>query len=281
MNSGNSLAGAIRRAFNNSAFIVVASILLVSAVSLNAATRYLKLYFQKLPVEMRQPISAIPERLGPWVQISKDKPLPADIEHELGTKIYVKRTYVDTRIVGDDALKAVQNKSFEEREGIAEGIRRQNPSAVLFLHTAYYTGLVDTVAHVPERCYVAGGFQPNNKTPREWASVSRHIDQTGTSKFASPFITFEDQKGMSETQRLNVAYMFHANGDFLPDADNVRFALQNLRNRYAYYAKIEMMTIGDERASSGKAMDEFLGYLLPEFEKLLPDWNEVMSRPAK
>lgn len=271
----------IVRAFGNTPFVVVTCILLVSAVSLNAATRYLQLYFQKLPVDMRQPISAIPEKLGPWVQISKDRPLSGDMEHELGTKIYLKRTYIDTRIAGADVLKSVENKSFEERDQIAEQIRRQHPAAVMFLHSVYYTGLVDTVAHVPDRCYVAGGYEPTKKIAQEWNSVSKLIDPSGQTKFASPYITFEDQKGMTETQRLNVAYMFHANGHFEPDADNVRFALQNLRNRFAYYAKVEMMTIGDERESSGRAMDDFLGFLLPEYLKLLPDWNEVMSRPVK
>jgi len=265
------------RAMKNPAFLVVAGILLLSAVSLNAATQFLQLYFQKLPVEMRRPISTIPDRIGPWVQLSKDQPLPPDIEATLQTKQYVSRAYVDTRVVGGDVIKAVENKTFEEREHIIEAIRMQHPLAVLRLHTTYYTGMVDTVAHVPDRCYVAGGYEPTDTTPHKWESVSKRIGRP----FASPFMTFEDQTGIRDTRKLNVTYMFHANGNYCDNANLVRLALQNLQTRYAYYAKIELMVVSEDREGSAKVMDGFLGDLLPEFENLMPDWKEVTSRPVK
>lgn len=267
----------IARVFRNPAFLVVGGILLLSAVSLNAATQFLQLYFQKLPVEMRHPIASIPERIGPWVQLSKDQPLPPDIETMLQTKHYISRAYVDTRVVGNDVLKAVENKTFEERERIIEAIRIKYPLAVMRLHTTYYTGMVDTVAHVPDRCYVAGGYESSDNTPHRWESVTKRIGKS----FASPYMTFEDQTGMNDSRKLNVAYLFHANGDYCDNANAVRLALQDLRTKFAYYAKIELMTVGNEREGSAKVMDEFLGELLPEFEKIMPDWNEVTSRPVK
>lgn len=267
----------IMRALKNPGFLVVAGILLVSAVSLNAATQFLQLYFQKLPVEMRHPISSIPERIGPWVQLSKDQPLAPDIETMLQTKQYISRAYVDTRIVGPDVLKAVENKTYEEREQIIEAIRRRNSLAVIRLHTTYYTGMVDTVAHVPDRCYVAGGYQPTDNTPHPWESVSKRIGHS----FASPFMTFEDQTGIRDSRKLNVTYLFHANGEYCDNANSVRLVLQSLQNRFAYYSKIELMTVAEDREGSARVMDEFLGLLLPDFENILPDWNEVKSRPVK
>jgi hypothetical protein len=267
----------IARTLKNPGFLVVAGILLLSAVSLNAATQFLQLYFQKLPVEMRRPISSIPERIGPWVQLSKDQPLAPDIETMLQTKQYVSRAYVDTRVTGEDIVKAVENKTFEEREHIIEGIRMRQPLAVIRLHTTYYTGMVDTVAHVPDRCYVAGGYESTDNTPHPWQSVSKRIGHS----FASPFMTFEDQTGIRDSRKLNVTYLFHANGEYCDNANAVRLVLQSLQNRYAYYAKVELMTVAEDRDASARVMDEFLGHLLPEFENLMPDWKEVTSRPVK
>ena len=272
-----SLSQSMLRAFRNPAFLVVMGILLLSAVSLNAATQFLQLYFQKLSVDMRKPIASLPDHLGDWVQLSLDQPMAPDIEQMLGTKQYISRAYVNTRVAGKDVVKAVENKSYKEREILIEQIRHQYPLAVVRLHTTYYTGMVDTVAHVPDRCYIAGGYAVSDATPHEWNAVSRRLGHS----FASPFMTFEDQTSRRDTQKLNVTYMFHANGDYRDNANSVRLALQDLRTRYAYYAKIELMTISEDREGSAKVMDEFLEQLLPEFEKIMPDWKEVNSRPVK
>ena len=42
-------------------------------------------------------------------------------------------------------------------------IRPKNPKAVVNLGLTYYTGLVDTVAHIPDRCYIADGYEARTK----------------------------------------------------------------------------------------------------------------------
>ena len=42
------------------------------------------------------------------------------------------------------------------------------PDALVNFAVTYYTGLVDTVAHIPDRCYVADGFEPTSYTKENW-----------------------------------------------------------------------------------------------------------------
>jgi hypothetical protein len=98
------------------------------------------------------------------------------------------------------------------------------------------------------------------------------------------FIDFEDTTTRGAQSRC-VGYFFQANGKYEEDPNKVRVMLQNLRERYAYFAKIEVMTLlpprpgalendpqkeGDRKAA-GAAMQQFLSTTLPEVEKLLPD----------
>ena len=46
-----------------------------------------------------------------------------------------------------------------EIELLVEEIHRRFPQAVVRLSATYYTGMVDTVSHVPDRCVTADGFR--------------------------------------------------------------------------------------------------------------------------
>src|SRR5690606_9350407 len=106
-------------------------------------------------------------------------------------------------------------------------IQQTQPNAVLNLAVTYYTGMVDTVAHIPDRCYVADGYEPKEYRTMTW--------QTGNDATSLRYINFEDQTGLQKVSR-NVAYVFYANGEEKDDPLGVRLALQDLRQRYGYYA---------------------------------------------
>ena len=81
-----------------------------------------------------------------------------------------------------------------------------------------------------------------------------------------------------------VAYVFHTNGHYEDDPLGVRQTLQNLLERYGYYAKIELMTLGSETADdsqmASQTMADFLTAAKPQIELCLPDWNSwARSRP--
>ena len=69
----------------------------------------------------------------------------------------------------------------------------------------YYTGMVDTVAHVPDRCYIADGYARRTTETRTW--------KMGDDAVGVRFINFEDATGFSSRVSKNVAYFFQVNGE--------------------------------------------------------------------
>ncbi|MGD0540539.1 MAG: hypothetical protein ABSB33_03370 [Tepidisphaeraceae bacterium] len=143
---------------------------------------------------------------------------------------------------------------------------------VVHLGLTYYTGLVDTVAHIPDRCYIADGYEPSSYTVPTW-----NLGPDAAGKiFPLPvrFIAFEDSTGNNRVSKC-VAYVFHTNGHYESDPLGVRQTLEDLTERYGYYAKIELMTLGQNTDAASSAMTEFLTAARPEIETCLPDWSKI------
>jgi hypothetical protein len=143
---------------------------------------------------------------------------------------------------------------------------------VVHLGLTYYTGLVDTVAHIPDRCYIADGYEPSSYTVPTW---NLGMDANGK-MFSLPvrFIAFEDSTGTNRVSKC-VAYVFHTNGHYESDPLGVRQTLEDLTERYGYYSKIELMTLGNNGDAASAAMAEFLSAARPEIEACLPDWSKI------
>ena len=274
--------GTIKRVIAQPAFMAAVVVLAVAAVGLNASVGYMKLHFKKRPVPMARPLASIPADLGLWQQVSQDEALDPEIEHALGTNQYIFRDYMDARVVGKETIAAVRrlNESIldaktpedvkrlkEERAQLIGRTRLSHPTGVINLAVTYYTGLVDTVAHVPDRCYVADGYEP-----RTWQELNWPIDEERPVEVR--LIHFEDGTGRSASTR-SVAYFFHVNGNFKSSPNAVRLALQNLFERHGYYAKVEVMTLIKDPAASARVMQDFLSNVMPEIRKSLPDWEAV------
>jgi hypothetical protein len=269
----------LRRCLKRPSFITVGIVLLVAAVTLNAATRYMELYFKKLPLPLRKSVETIPSRLGPWVQVSKDTPLEHEMEEVLGTDKYIFRDYVDTTRVSEKEIEAFEGKSTDDRARLLMSIQREKPDAVVRLAVTYYTGSADTVAHIPDRCYVADGFAPSEYQIVSWNVFPDRPE--GQREIPARLINFEDQVGVNtEFSTRNVSYFFHVNGRYESDPLGVRASLQNLRERYGYYAKVELMTLLRDKDKVAPVMRGFLTYAMPEIEKCLPDWKKATAGAA-
>jgi hypothetical protein len=274
------LQAAITRTLKRPQFLAAFIVLLAAAVSLNAATQFLRLYFKKEAVQLAKPLEQIPVTLGPWIQISKDQPLNAEMLDVLGTKNYIFRDYLDSRVVDPKTITEINgnDKTMAERNQLLAQVRQKLPAAHVRMAVTYYTGMVDTVAHIPDRCYVADGMVPDVKETPVWrAANNKHepIDIRVSS------IHFEEAEPNRESVTRNVAYFFHCNGEYEHDAiSGVRMRLQNLAERHAYYAKIEVMTEMRDRAKSDETIADFLTNALPEVENCLPDWQKVKASAA-
>jgi hypothetical protein len=285
-----------------SGFLVAVAILSTSAVGLNSAIALLKLHMVKEAVPLKRDLSVIPEQMGDWLQVSKDEPLDHEMQDTLGTPMYVFRDYVNVKAVDSmdiaragirnfvvhttvaDALKElIQGLGSRERKAIVGAIQSVRPEAVLSLAVTYYTGKVDTVAHVPERCYVADGYQPT-ETPETalWDMGPARLNTVSSSdpRIAVRFINFEDQTGAKRITK-RVAYFFFCDGVYESDPVSVRQTLGNLRSKHGFYSKVELMSIIPDHDQCAKVMSNFLVSAMPEIEKCLPDWNSVEHGSVK
>jgi hypothetical protein len=197
------------------------------------------------------------------------------------------RTKFENASVNEQAAMinaALQGRTTIERKAILTNLEMRNHSGdVIHLGLTYYTGLVDTVAHIPDRCYIADGYEPSSYTVPTW---NLGTDAKGAA-FSMPvrFISFEDSTGNNRISKC-VAYVFHTNGHYESDPLGVRQTLEDLTERYGYYAKIELMALVpavDEAdvSHASAAMSDFLTSARPQIENCLPDWSQLKRSHPK
>ena len=262
------------------AFIAAVATLLVCGVGFRFAVRQAQAFLTKAPVALRNPLTAIPKRLSLWEAGGQDKTLTVELEQELGTRQYLDRAYVRT-----------------------VGRQRQ----VVMVHVAYYTGLIDAVPHVPDRCLAAGGWVtvglPRNidlsldqsdwrpdpdhvnlgtDQPYQRLTFSHHV--TGRSVTVRMPVgdfklrTTEFRGGDRLEQRIFAGYFFIANGRTTPWPEGVRRLAFDLTTQYAYFAKIQFtMFVPPDKTGEEFVADvaDLANELLPELMWCLPDWAEV------
>ena len=173
---------------------------------------------------------------------------------------------------------ALQGKTASERKVAVSRVEGRGHSGdVIHLGLTYYTGLVDTVAHIPDRCYIADGYEPSSYSVPTW---NLGPDAAGN-YFPLPvrLISFDDATGNNRVSKV-VAYVFHTNGHYESDPLGVRQTLEDLTERYGYYSKIEMMvlvpSVNDlDVANASASMTDFLGSAKPQIEACLPDWSRL------
>ncbi|HEY8665713.1 MAG TPA: hypothetical protein VIL86_03565 [Tepidisphaeraceae bacterium] len=269
---------ALKKAFSQPSFVVPIVVLAVAAVSLNAATGFMELHFKKQPVRLAHalddPRAGVNSTLGHWVQVTKDEPLGHEMQEQLGTEQYVFRDYVDVNKISKDRLESLRDPDPKaRREKLAE-LESRSPDAVVHLGVTYYTGLVDTVSHIPDRCYIADGYQPTSYLIEKWP-IGKNQQAVEVR-----FISFEDQTASAKVTK-NVVYFFKCNDHFESDPIAVRERLQYLFEKYGYYAKVEAMTLVSKPGEASEVMKDFLASATPEVEKCLPDWNALHSVNVK
>ena len=260
------------------AFAVVAAVLLVAGIGFNAVVAKMQVTFRKLPVDPAAPLLSISATAGPWAQASVDRSFNSDFEHALGTKDYVNRQYINTAKLSEADRKKFLAANLEQREQLLRRgeVTVPKDASILFMLT-YYTGSVDTVPHVPERCYAADGYKPTHFEIANWAVLPRVVPEQCRTDVR--LMAFEDQIDSRASRPRQVSYFFQVNGTYEQDPIfGVRKKLQNLLEPYAYFAKIEVVTDLPTPDDAPKVMSDFLSHLMPEVERVLPDWKKVTSQ---
>lgn len=273
--------------------IIAGVIMLGSTLGIGAYIKFADLHMQKIPIypENNRQVSAIPTETENWIRIGADHISSSEIVETLGTENYVSRDYM---------LKSSQDSKQPVR---------------VELHAAYYTGMIDTVPHVPERCFVGGGLQQSESSrnidldlntdswrvdtsvPEQFAGLAGELytvrlsnnrdwtDAPGIRVRLPRDVTPEKpiQMRCSEFllgggQRIYAGYFFIANGGTKANANDVRSLAFNLSDDYAYYLKVQV------NCMTANSMDEFVEYAssiindqLGELMRCTPDWVKVQQ----
>jgi len=262
--------------------VAVATTLLVGAAAgLQSAIDRYKLVIRKEPIQARNGrlLSALPTETESWVRIGTDHIESAEVLETLGTQNYLTRNFIERN--PKDRARPI----------------------VLSLHTAYYTGMIDTVPHVPDRCFVGGGMQigeiignlPLNLLPENLAD-STWREVPGASKLPGRIFTIRTPGGQyphspRDPDKIELrtmkfldkgqnpvfaGYFFIANGGHVCLAEQVRLLAFDLNSTYAYYVKVQVtsdsVSSGEELA---RAASSLIGELLGDIMLCTPDWVEV------
>lgn len=215
-------------------------ILAIFAAGWGPATNYLEIVTRKERIELLKPLDQFPDRLGDYF-VPADVPhakriLSPDMVSELGTSDYVVWTYL-----------------FPERQH-----GRYLPRFSWFV--TYYTGIRDSIPHVPEECYFGGGFA-------EAESRDVSIDMPGVpelpdGRLRMRMIRFENPR--SPGMNVYVLYFFKINSRFATGRNEARLAVA-LSSRYNFYSKVEMSFEGPVGADQEvlKEAERFLQLALP------------------
>lgn len=266
------------------AFIVACATLLAGAVGFRTVASAINAWLHKEPAPLRSPLSTIPTTLGSWRAIGEDTALGDAMVEALGTTFYLNRNFA---IDGDPS------------------------KGVLQLHIAFYTGLIDRIPHIPERCFVAGGLiqlgvprvLPIALDRSAWREAAGPVNNATGERYA--LATVRDPVTLREVEvhlpigdteitviefqdparpdvRLIGGYFFIANGQLTPSAGGVRGLSYARTERYAYFCKVQFT--GQYRGGDAsfdkyqQQVADLLQRLLPHLMLRLPDWPEYEAR---
>jgi hypothetical protein len=271
------------------AFVVCITLFIAASIAMGAMVRGLKAYLIKLPVEVEQRVSSIPTETEHWIQVGTDRREEAAVEGVLGTQNYLSRQYAKK-----DTLKPGPN-------GAPASPR------IVELHLAYYTGMVDTVPHVPDRCLVGGGWSivgstrlvpikldrlivsPDPDVPTQLGAVSRARISSPRSEHNGRRVRLPkdiEKLALRTTEfsapggkgRLFAGYFFVANGGIATSAEDVRLLAFDLRADYAYYLKVQVASPMPATADEyGELAQDLLNDLFPDIMLCVPDWIDVQT----
>lgn len=281
------LDGMTWRSMRRPAFVMTSTLLIAAAAGLQAVVSVGGFYMTKKPIEPDKSkdgilLQGVTTKTLSWKREGSDSVMTKEGLEELGTTNQVSRWYVKPAASKEEKPIAIE------------------------LHGAYYTGMIDTVPHVPERCMVGAGWNLEKtwsdvKVPlkmERWRPVKDAPAELSGKVMEAPVLNevgailrwipmpigAEDLRlRVSEFvgpngQKLYSGYFFIANGGLSTTAEGVRLLAFNLTDDYAYYMKVQF---NSARATSPEELAAQAGMLLddlfPDLMRCVPDWTKVVG----
>jgi hypothetical protein len=238
--------------YGQPAFVLCILVLAVSGLGMSVMTDSLGGYLTKTPLLLQRSLDELDaDALAPFEVIARQKIESKDIVASLGTEDYIQWVLEDA----DDAM----------------GTGR------VMVFVTYYR-LPDRVPHVPEECYMGGGFQ-------SLATDAMTLD-VGQDKLEARYLVFGGADGSMGQGRdtVPVVYFFSVNGHFAADRNEARMLLnKNLFGRSSYFSKVELVF---NQQAAPVTRDQVVHTSQRVLERLLPvleqaHWPDLASEEAE
>ncbi len=259
-------------------FLLCVAVLAGAGVGKKAILDYTGAKLNKLPIPLKKPFDLLDEDLlGPYKAISKTKIENKDVEKELGTDMYIQWVLEDTEAAPT------------------------SPTRLCSLFITYYTGNPDRIPHVPEECFVGGGYEEvagerdtlelnlEFSLDRSPATGDQDISlapgQNGNSRqLRARYLVFAPKNSVMWSKAANFArmYFFKVNDSYASNrVETQKVMYQNVLGKYSYFCKVEWgfsagAAGGDVLAGKeeiARASEKFFSVLLPILERdHWPDW---------
>ncbi len=242
----------------NGSFLIASAVILVAGVGWNSAMDILEWTMVKYAVPNRDVVrlsdhrlDSFPKKIGHY-ELNFASTVEDEMLGELGMKKHDWNWYY---------FAQYQNTKLSKRDARAR----------VLLRITYYTGLLDAVPHITEKCVQAGGGVIDK-------------DRSGV----LPVVMKDVPPGWENVELRRVAYMsdgkafaqyriFSMNGDPTASWMKVRATLGSPWVKYCYFAKIEVAprwpNLSDD--VNDKICREFVETALPEVLKYLPTRADV------
>lgn len=260
-------------------FLIAALILAITAFGWDLALGKLRWVMRKEPVPWPKGVLVsedfrlltLPEQLGPYVLAERGD---LDLEEE------------DLELLGvgtsQDKDRHAQRRSNWYNVRIYRDTRKApgEPYSVWRLEVYYYTGGLDTVPHVPERCLVVGGAttldSESENIPFKVPAARKPWDNA----IAFRKVPYEKSDRLRLNQQRYVTYyIFSLNGKPEQSWEVVRVTLMHPLVRYCYFAKIQFAPLNEivDSDEADKSAEDFVNFFLPSVLRTLPMPNDVQK----
>jgi len=212
MKQGN--MSSVIKVYMQPAFLICAAVLAVAGSGMSIAVKTFGIYLRKEPLPLKKSLDLLDQKsLLPYKVVSKSKIDNEEVIKSLGTEDYIQWNLEDDSVPPESSVRY----------------------CLLFI--TYY-GLPDVVLHVPEECYVGGGYQKQSSD-----SAAIEVDKNGVSeKITVRYLIFggtEDSPWQNKVE-FPVLYLFRVNDEYGSSRDDARLVMgRNIRGKHSYFSKIE------------------------------------------
>lgn len=221
--------------FFTAPFMFSIAVLAIAAVLSGPIASWLGIQQAKKSLPLRQPLGNLSmEDILPYRVVARQVLDPGIVE-ALGTDQYISWTLEDTSLPANHPLR------------------------LAYFFVTYYTGGHHLVPHTPDVCYLGSGYEPAQPHENEALPIP-----FGNEPSAVPvrICTFA-KTAVFNRQEFTVVYTFFANGEYVSTRNRVRVLLNDLRNRHAFFSKVEVSFPGATRRESIEGARKLFSVVLP------------------